>query len=174
MDYYIKSHAVSTQTMETWMYSVLTPEATRASQPFKARQEENLKFLALPTVSKANNSYASKSVILSEFPNIRKENIKLLRLFCQSDSDQRVSPWASGSHYDRTAVIKERRHSNCLMDIFPEIKGPLFKRQSLCGAGPRELHTRCCLRCKHNTRCTQRQPLTSFVVGMKAGECTAW
>ena len=54
------------------------------------RQEENLKFLALPTVSKANNSYASKAVILSEFPSIRKENIKLLRLFCQSDSDQRL------------------------------------------------------------------------------------
>ena len=90
MDCHVKSHTVSTQTTETRMYSVLTPEATRASQPFKARQEENLKFLALPTVSKANNSYASKAVILSEFPSIRKENIKLLRLFCQSDSDQRL------------------------------------------------------------------------------------
>lgn len=90
MDCHVKSHTVSTQTTETWMYSVLTPEATRASQPFKARQEENVKFFALPTVSKANNSYASKAVILSEFPSIRKENIKLLRLFCQSDSDQRL------------------------------------------------------------------------------------
>ena len=36
------------------------------------------------------------------------------------------------------------------MDIFPEIKGLLFKRQSACGAGPREVLTRRCVRCRHS------------------------
>lgn len=35
------------------------------------------------------------------------------------------------SHYYRTAVIKGRQRGNCLMDIFSEIKVPLFKRQSI-------------------------------------------
>ena len=61
-------------------------------------------------------------------------------------------PQHSNHRSPRRRKQKERRHSNCLMDIFPEIKGPLFKRQSACGAGPRELHTRCCLCCRHSNQ----------------------
>lgn len=39
--------------------------------------KEKPKLLALSAVLKTDNSYASKAVILSEFCNLRKENIKV-------------------------------------------------------------------------------------------------
>lgn len=44
--------------------------------PDNQSTKENLKVLAFSTVLKTNNSYSRKTVILSEFPNLRKENIK--------------------------------------------------------------------------------------------------
>lgn len=46
--------------------------------PSKQSMKKNPKFLALSAVLKTNNSYASKTVILSDFPNLRKENINVV------------------------------------------------------------------------------------------------
>lgn len=43
--------------------------------------KKNLKFLVFWVVLKINNSYVSKIVILSDFFNLRKENINVVGFF---------------------------------------------------------------------------------------------
>lgn len=45
--------------------------------PYNQTTKKILKFLAISVVLKTNNSYTSKTVILREFPNLRKENMKV-------------------------------------------------------------------------------------------------
>lgn len=148
------------------------PRVTKSHTALKGRAwKKNLKFLALSTVSKTNNSYASKTVIWSEFPNLRKENVKVWGFPANQIRDPVSLGWCVCPC--RTAVMEGRQLGHCLMDIFPEMKVPLFRRPPLCHASPGNSAHVAASAANTAPRCTQPPQPVSFAVWIKARECTA-